>query len=178
MTCLSTPPTLSTRFGSNASLPVARKKSNLSARVVRLSPFLRYLNFTKETFSGVMMDSGDFYSALKVHYTAGASSYTRTSLFSSSSTVAEAGNRIYGMACADVNHDGWTDLIVSGAKVSVFINQGYKGESNYIVKDGQQVIFNPNPAWASPHMTLKDMDGDGSLDLVTPWHICWNNAGN
>ena len=49
-------PTLSTRFGSNASLPVARKKSNLSARVVRLSPFLRYLNFTKETFSGVMMD--------------------------------------------------------------------------------------------------------------------------
>ena len=32
-------PTLSTRFGSNASLPVARKKSNLSARVVRLSPF-------------------------------------------------------------------------------------------------------------------------------------------
>jgi len=122
--------------------------------------------------------TGDFYSALKVHYTAGASSYTRTSLFSSSSTVAEAGNRIYGMACADVNHDGWTDLIVSGAKVSVFINQGYKGESNYIVKDGQQVIFNPNPAWASPHMTLKDMDGDGSLDLVTPWHICWNNAGN
>ena len=72
---------------------MARKKSNLSARVVRLSPFLRYLNFTKETFSGVMMDSGDFYSALKVHYTAGASSYTRTSLFSSSSTVAEAGNR-------------------------------------------------------------------------------------
>jgi hypothetical protein len=122
--------------------------------------------------------TGDFYSALKVHYTAGASSYTRTSLFSSSSTVAEAGNRIYGMACADVNHDGWTDLIVSGAKVSVFINQGYKGESNYIVKDGQQVIFDPNPAWASPHMTLKDMDGDGSLDLVTPWHICWNNAGN
>jgi len=122
--------------------------------------------------------TGDFYSALKVHYTAGASSYTRTSLFSSSSTVAEAGNRIYGMACADVNHDGWTDLIVSGAKVSVFINQGYKGESNYIVKDGQQVIFDPNPAWAGCHMTLKDMDGDGSLDLVTPWHICWNNAGN
>ncbi|CAL6328517.1 unnamed protein product [Bathycoccus prasinos] len=122
--------------------------------------------------------TGDYYSALKVHYTAGASSYTRTSLFSSSSTVAEAGNRIYGMACADVNHDGWTDLIVSGAKVSVFINQGYKGESNYIVKDGQQVILDPNPNWANLHMTLKDMDGDGSLDLVTPWHICWNNAGN
>jgi len=122
--------------------------------------------------------TGDYYSALKVHYTAGASSYSRTSLFSRSSTISEASNYIYGLACADVNHDGWADLIVSGAKVSVFINQGYKGESNFIVKDGQQIIFDQKPTWGGDHLTLKDMDGDGSLDLVTPWHICWNNAGN
>jgi hypothetical protein len=122
--------------------------------------------------------TGDYWSALKVHYTAGASSYSRTSLFSRSSTISEASNYIYGMDCADVNHDGWPDLIVSGAKVSVFINQGYKGESNFIVKDGQQIIFDQKPTWRTDHLTLKDMDGDGSLDLVTPWHICWNNAGN
>ena len=28
------------------------------------------------------------------------------------------------------------------------------------------------------HTDLKDTNGDGSLDLFTPWHICWNNAGN
>ena len=119
--------------------------------------------------------TGDYYNSIKIWYTAGASSYSRTSLFKSSRTIS-GGTGIYGMACDDVNHDGWPDLVVSGRLVSVFINQGYKGESKYIETIGEQKLFTSNPGWADVHMTLKDMDGDGSLDLVTPWHICWNNA--
>jgi hypothetical protein len=64
---------------------------------------------------------------------------------------------------ADLNHDGWTDLVIGGAptnRIAVLINRGGKFDSP-VFYEGCASSVGPNAA---------DFDGDGNLDIAIGCH--------
>lgn len=84
-----------------------------------------------------------------------------------------AGNHVNGLVCADMDGDGWNDIIVAEAAlndISIFRNLGQGGSisaSSFASK------FSVDGAGNSGGITMIDLDGDGKLDIAAS-----NTAGS
>lgn len=79
----------------------------------------------------------------------------------------------WGVAFADVNNDGWKDLVTANSHVTDTIemtrSEKYKEPSTVLLNDGGKFRLGAelNPPAAYRGLAVADMDGDGRLDLVT-----------
>lgn len=77
-----------------------------------------------------------------------------------------AGNDVNGLTCADVDGDGWSDIIVAQAalnSISVFRNLAQPGA---ISTSSFAPAVSFSGAGNSGGITITDLDGDGRLDIV------------
>lgn len=83
-------------------------------------------------------------------------------------TIGEQGGDDNAVKCADVNNDGWNDIVVSslsGRSEKLLVNDG-TGRLAF-VPDGIPYVFSGNAGDPSLGIDMADLNGDKILDLVT-----------
>ena len=89
--------------------------------------------------------------------------------------------RAHGVCCADLNHDGYLDLVFVGfsfGDILIF----YGGPEGYDIEHPQRIsMATEGERWDQPRwISLADLNGDGWLDLIVPQigsdrsFILWN----
>jgi hypothetical protein len=96
--------------------------------------------------------------------------------------LGDAPNRTYSAALADVNRDGYLDVVISNDEPDrklIYLNDG-KGNFHVSGTFG-------DPKWPTRYVTLADLNGDGYPDIIAanrgdpprhpqPSYICWNDG--
>ena len=83
-----------------------------------------------------------------------------------------------GVAAADVNADGWIDLVVGQhynstldsdrlVPVRLYMNQGVGNDGAPVFEDATDAAGLAGLPTKAPHVELADIDGDGDVDIVT-----------
>lgn len=87
----------------------------------------------------------------------------------------------YDIDCGDLNGDGRTDFVVTGASVSCGDGScwttTYTGAMQVFLNDGTGFIAQPLQSYGvdvPAGSTLADLDSDGHLDIVMTMHLAWN----
>jgi len=77
----------------------------------------------------------------------------------------EAGTSTVGLAAADVDDDGWVDVVLARRGAGDRLMRG--GAKGFEVDDASGLS---GEAWGSVHASWADVDGDGDLDLAIAGH--------
>jgi hypothetical protein len=114
---------------------------------------------------------GDFYTARSLQIYINNGSGSRISLFSSAIQVTSL-QRIYGIACDDIDGDGYVDLVVvqtgSGIRDLILWNSG--SSPYYATSDALTL---PGDESNGAEVQLADVDGDGLLDVLRSGSVCF-----